>query len=277
VQLVPGGVAAAGSGVVVAYDRRVAIAASDFTIPAGMLTAVIGPNGSGKSTLLNLLTGLVVPQAGVVRVLDRDPVAARPRVAYVLQTNIVNEAVPITVREVVAMGRYAELGRFRPFRGRDRRIVDEAMARLDIVDLADRHLGELSGGQRQRVFVAQGLAQQADLILLDEPVTGLDVVSRERIVDVIREELSRGATVVATTHDLADAGEADHVLLMAGRVFAEGPPGEVLDPDLLAEAYGVGIIHFAQGPVVLDDTHHGAERHVHFERKPDRRGPPAPR
>ncbi len=263
----PHAVAALGTGVAVAYGRRIAIAASDFTIPAGRLTAVIGPNGSGKSTLLNVLTGLVRPASGTVEVLGTDPVSARSRVAYVLQTNAVNEAVPITVREVVAMGRYAELGPFRPFRDADRRLVASAMERLGVTDLADRHLGELSGGQRQRVFVAQGLAQNAELLLLDEPVTGLDLVSRQRIIDVVRDELDVGRTVVYTTHDLADAAEADHIILMASKVFAQGPPDVVLDPDLLSTAFGVGIIHFGDGHLALDDAHHVPGRHVHFERK----------
>ncbi len=263
----PDAVAASGTGVAVTYGRRIAIAASDFTIPAGRLTAVIGPNGSGKSTLLNLLTGLVEPASGTVEVLGTDPVSARARVAYVLQTNAVNEAVPITVREVVAMGRYAELGPFRPFRDPDRRLVSQAMERLGVTDLHDRHLGELSGGQRQRVFVAQGLAQSAELLLLDEPVTGLDLVSRQRIIDVVRDELDLGRTVVYTTHDLADAAEADHIILMASKVFAQGPPDVVLDPDLLSTAFGVGIIHFGDGHLALDDGHHVPGRHVHFERK----------
>ena len=259
-------VAARGRGVVAAYGRVVALDESDFTVPAGELTAIIGPNGSGKSTLLHLVTGLVRPRRGTIEVLGTDPVRARRRVAYVLQTNKVNEAMPITVREVVAMGRYAELGPLRPFTGRDRLLVDEALERMDIADLGGRHLSELSGGQRQRVFVAQGLAQRADLLLLDEPVTGLDLASRRRIIDVARAELARGVTVVYTTHDLADAGEADHVLLLAGRVVAEGPPAEVLRPELLTAVYGVRIVRLPDGSIALDEGHHDAGRHVHFER-----------
>ncbi len=259
-------VAATGRGVVAGYGRRVAIAASDFTIPAGASTAVIGPNGSGKSTLLGVLTGLVVPASGTVTVLDTDPVRARPQVGLVLQTTKVNDTVPITVREVVAMGRYAHLGPFRPFTREDRAVVAAALERLDLVGLAGRHLAELSGGERQRVFVAQGLAQEAELLLLDEPVTGLDLVSRERILDAVAEELAAGRTVVTTTHDLADAGRAQHVLLMAGRVHAEGPPEAVLDPEVLSSAYGVGIAHVDGGRVTLEGGHHPDERHVHFER-----------
>jgi ABC-type cobalamin/Fe3+-siderophores transport system ATPase subunit len=171
------------------------------------------------------------------------------------------------VREVVAMGRYAGLGPFRPARRGDADAVEEALRRLEIVDLAASHLTELSGGQRQRVFVAQGLAQEADLLLLDEPVTGLDIVSRDLIVTAIRDELGRGRTVVFTTHDLAEAADADHVILMSGAVVADGAPVDVLAPDRLAAAYGIGIVHLEDGSIALDDAVHATrERHVHFER-----------
>ena len=260
--------AAEGRGVVLSYDGRVAVAASDFAIPAGRLTAVIGPNGSGKSTLLNALAGLLAPRAGVLSVLGKPPTRVRRRVAYVLQATKVNEVMPITVREAVAMGRYALLGPWGLLRGPHRQAYLRAMERLEVADLSGRHLHELSGGQRQRVFVAQGLAQEADLLLLDEPVTGLDLVSAERIRTAITEELSRGVTVVMTTHDVADANRADHVLLMAGRVHTEGPPARALHPDRLSDAYGIAIVHLEDGSLVLDDAHHrpAAERHVHFER-----------
>jgi len=265
----PGQVAAAGRGVAFAYDGRPAIAASDFTVPAGRLTAVIGPNGSGKSTLLNALAGLIAPRRGSLEVLGRPPGKTRRRVAYVLQATKVNEVMPITVREAVAMGAYAELGFWGFLRGPHRRAYLDAMERLEIAGLAARHLHDLSGGQRQRVFVAQGLAQQADLLLLDEPVTGLDLVSAERIREAIEAEVSRGVTVVMTTHDVAEAGRAHHVILMAGLVHTEGPPAVALHPDRLSDAYGIGIVHLEDGSLVLDDAAHrpAAERHVHFERR----------
>jgi manganese transport system ATP-binding protein len=265
---VPDRLAASAAGVVLAYGGHTAVEASDFTIPAGRLTAVIGPNGSGKSTILNALAGLLLPRSGSLEVLGRPPGKARRRVAYVLQATKVNEVMPITVRETVAMGRYALLGPFGFLRGPHRRAYLEAMERLEIADLAGRHLHELSGGQRQRVFVAQGLAQQAELLLLDEPITGLDLVSMERIRTVIAAEIARGTTVVMTTHDVADANRADHVILMSGRVHAEGPPAQALHPDRLSEAYGIALVHLEDGSVVLDDAHHrpAGERHVHFER-----------
>ena len=264
----PDRLAARGTGIVLTYGGHLAVDASDFIVPAGRLTAIIGPNGSGKSTLLNALAGLLPPARGALEVLGRPPAKVHRRVAYVLQATKVNEVMPVTVVEAVAMGRYAVLGPWGFLRGPHRRAYLEAMDRLEITDLADRHLNDLSGGQRQRVFVAQGLAQQADLLLLDEPVTALDMVSAERIRAAIDTEIERGATVVMTTHDVADANQADHVILMAGRVHVEGPPAQALHPDRLSEAYGIGIIHLEDGALVLDDAHHrpAAERHVHFER-----------
>jgi manganese transport system ATP-binding protein len=264
----PDDVAATGRGVVLGYNSQVVVARSDFGIPRGALTAVIGPNGSGKSTLLNALAGLIEPKAGTITVLGRPPDKVHGRVAYVLQATAVHETMPITVRETVLMGRYAAAGHFRPLGREDRQACRHSMEILDITDLAGRHLSELSGGQRQRVFVAQGLAQQAEILLLDEPLTGLDLVSVERIRAAVEVELREGTTVVTTTHDVADAGNADHVILMAGRIHAEGPPADALDPDRLSEAYGIGIVHLEDGSIVLDDARHRAarERHVHYER-----------
>lgn len=240
---------------VVSYDGVPALRAEHLTIPRGRTTALIGPNGSGKSTLLNAIAGLAEVR-GVMTVLDRRPRAARRSIAYVLQTTGINDRVPLTVREVVTMGRYAELGAVRRLRREDRELVDEALERLDITDLATRHVTELSGGQRQRVFVAQGLAQRAEMLLLDEPGTGLDFVSEERIGQVIREEVARGGTVVVSTHDFADAQAADAVVLLAGSVVAAGPPAEVLTQELVSKAFGGHAHVLDDGTVLIDDPHH---------------------
>jgi iron complex transport system ATP-binding protein len=267
--------AVSASRLVLAYGDRVALDASDFEIPAGALTALIGPNGSGKSTILNAVAGLIRPAAGGLRV----PAASRvpPAFAYVLQSTRVNEAMPVTVREVVGMGRYASLGLFRPFRPADRALCAASMERLGIADLADRHLDELSGGQRQRVFVAQGLAQAADLLLLDEPITGLDLPSTERIRAAIADERDRGVTVVVTTHALADAATADWVLLLAGRVVAHGPPEEVLTQRHLEAAYAVSF-RTENGRFLIDDAAHRPSvvphKDVHARRGPDVDGLP---
>lgn len=256
------GDAVTGRGLVLAYGPQVVLGASDFTIPAGKLTAVIGPNGSGKSTLLHAVAGLIEPRAGDLRVLGGRPAAVRARVAYVFQTARVNEALPLTVWEVVAMGRYASLGPFRRFRAADREVVESALSRLGIADLRQARLRELSGGQRQRVFVAQGLAQRGDVLLLDEPLTGLDIPSHERIDEVLEEEAARGTTVVMTTHDLDEARRADHAILLAGRVVSSGPPPSALEQGALVDAYGGHLLHFGEGGrLVLDDAAHGGEGH----------------
>jgi iron complex transport system ATP-binding protein len=247
---------------VLSYGDRIALAPSTFEIPTGAITAIIGPNGAGKSTLLHAIAGLVEPASGVLSVPFGN------RIAYVLQATKLNEMTPITVKEAVSMGRYANLGFFGRFGQADREACDRAMARLGIEDLAARHLSELSGGQRQRVFVAQGIAQEASLLLLDEPITGLDLVSREYILQVIREEKAAGVTIIGTTHSLDEAGMADHVLLLAGRIVASGPPDEVLTAESLSAAYSHPM-STTDGLVLHDDPHHNpAEtRHVHFERK----------
>ncbi|HSG79602.1 MAG TPA: zinc ABC transporter ATP-binding protein AztA [Acidimicrobiia bacterium] len=262
--------AVAAEDLVLRYGATTALAASSFTIPAGSITAVIGPNGSGKSTILSAIAGLLAPASGRLDVgLDS--------IAYVLQTTKVNDALPVTVREVVSMGRYATTGAYRWLSADDRRSVDDAIERMDLHDVAGRHLHELSGGQRQRVFVAQGLAQDHDLLLLDEPLTGLDLPSALAIDRVIHDEQAHGCTVVLTTHDLAEAQAADHVILVAGRVVAAGTPDTVLDITNLASAYGPALLHgederiYLDDPLLLEDPAHRPVpgRHLHRGRRSD--------
>ena len=251
------------------YGEHVALGASDFRFPAGAVTALIGPNGSGKSTVLAAVAGLHEPSAGDLRVLGWTPRKVRSRIAFVPQSTKVNDLLPVTVREVVAMGRYASLGMLGRFGTDDRAALDEALRRLDLEPLAARHLRELSGGQRQRVFVAQGLVQEHEILLLDEPTTGLDIVSTEVIHEVVRSERAAGKAVVLTTHDFAEARAADHVVLLANRVVAEGVPDDVFTPENLAAAYGLEI-NSAIGHVDLDDPAHQPTRprHRHVELPP---------
>jgi iron complex transport system ATP-binding protein len=256
--------AVTGSGVVATYNGHAALEASDFTIPAGAITALIGPNGSGKSTLLSMIAGLHAPSSGRIEIND---VEGRPRrLAYVLQTTRVNETLPVTVREVVAMGRYPTTGPRARFTAQDHRIVDDAMRRMEIESIATRHLKELSGGQRQRVFVAQGLAQDHDMLLLDEPLSGLDISSARAIDEIIHDEHARGCTVIVSTHDLSEARDADHVILLAGRVIASGPPEEALSAANLTAAYGPSLLHPDHGiPAVDDPAHISRPPHQHRE------------
>jgi iron complex transport system ATP-binding protein len=240
------------------YGAELALAESSFSIPAGAITTLIGPNGSGKSTLLHAIAGLISASSGTITV------APGMRIAYVLQSTKVNEALPVTVREVVAMGRYATVGAYRRLGAADKTAVDAALERMGIGRLARRHLRELSGGQRQRVFVAQGIAQDHDLLLLDEPLTGLDLVSARAIDEVLHEEQAAGRTVVITSHDLNEAAAGDWVILLAGRVVAFGSPHDVLTGDNLATAYGSILLHDGERFVLEDPAHRPVPgRHEH--------------
>ncbi|MCP2330192.1 zinc ABC transporter ATP-binding protein AztA [Actinoalloteichus caeruleus] len=203
-------------------------------IPHRRVTAILGPNGAGKSSLLNVIAGTLPATSGTILGLGPRPPA------YVPQRSEVSDALPITVRATVAMGRWAHRGPWRRLTRADRAVIDDCLAELGISDLAERQLGAVSGGQRQRALVAQGLAQQADLLLLDEPAAGLDLSARSLIDDALRGARDRGTTVVRVTHDLEAAHEADHcVLLREGRVMAQGDPATVLDADTISLAWNV--------------------------------------
>lgn len=242
---------------VLSYGGHVIVAKSSFDVPSGALTAIIGPNGSGKTSLLHAMAGLMPATSGSVEVLGGSPTGARSKVSYVLQTVTLPVGAPITVGEAVGMGRYATIGWWRRFTRADRARVNWAMDALGIGAVRRRHLGELSGGQRQRVYIAQGLAQDHELLLLDEPLTGLDLVSAQTIDHIIHTEREHGRTTVLTTHDLDEARAADHVLLVSGRVVASGPPSEVLTRRNLEIAYGLGALHGADEKF-LDDPHRAA-------------------
>ncbi len=262
-----------GRDLVLHRGGAIAVAASTFTVPASAITAIIGPNGSGKTTLLHALAGLIEPSQGDLEVDGAPVTAGRARTSYVLQAINVPAGTPLTVAEAVGMGRYPSLGRWRRRGRQDRERVRVAMQRLGVDDLARRPVSELSGGQRQRVFVAQGLAQDHDLLLLDEPLTSLDLVSARTIDAIIHTERDQRNTVVITTHDLEEAQAADHVILMKGRVLATGPPAAVLTREHLEQAYGLGALHTPEGAgrpdlptQVIDDPAHT---------RPSPPGPPA--
>ncbi|MCP2275524.1 zinc ABC transporter ATP-binding protein AztA [Nocardia amikacinitolerans] len=207
------------AGLSAGYRGRAALADVTATIPAGRITAVLGHNGSGKSTLLAALAGVLKPLAGTI---ERPGIR---RTAFVVQHSAVPATLPITVRETVAMGRWAHRGPWRRLRRTDRAVIEECLARMDIADLADRRLDTLSGGQRQRALLAQALAQEADLLLLDEPTTGLDAEARQRITDLLEDVVGRGVTVVHATHQRDEALRGGHCLLLEnGRLLAEGDP-----------------------------------------------------
>lgn len=220
------------TGLSAGYPGRPVLHELDAEIPALALTALVGPNGSGKSTLLGVLAGVIRPTSGQLHHAgDRPP-------AFVPQRGAVGDALPLTVRQTVEMGRWGERGPWRRLTRQDRAIVDAAMERLGITDLASRQLGELSGGQRQRALIAQGLTQESDLLLLDEPTTGLDPEARERIAELLTELVADGVTVVQATHDLQAARSADTCLLLHdGHLVGQGNPEQLLTATTLARVW----------------------------------------
>jgi ABC-type Mn2+/Zn2+ transport system ATPase subunit len=226
----------------VGYAGRPVVAGIDLDVPPGRSLALVGTNGSGKSTLLRTVVGLLPPVEGQLAVLGGPPGHDPRRIGYLGQFHTIGNALlPLRARDVVLMGRYPRHGLLGRLTRADRTAVEAAMERLDVAHLATRPLRSLSGGQARRVHLAQALAREADLLVLDEPAAGLDAGSTARYRQAVADEVARGATVVVATHDLADAAGSDHVLLLAGRVVASGPPGEVLDADHLLDAFGIAL------------------------------------
>ena len=262
-----GSQAVAISGVTAGYGDRSAISNVNLTLQAGSLTAIFGPNGGGKSTLIKCMAGLMQPWSGSINVFGAPVGEYAKRVAYVPQAEQVDWSFPISVDEVVMMGRTPSLGPLRRPSSVDRDAVADALQRVDMLDLARRQIGELSGGQRRRVFLARALAADPLLYLLDEPVTGVDPTTQEKIMNLLEGEAARGRTVVATTHDLACAAQRFHdVVALAGRVVVHGKAELVLDRAVLEETYGGHLVPLPGGGVVLlDDPHHAHGSHEGHE------------
>jgi manganese/iron transport system ATP-binding protein len=269
----PAGPAVVVDRVSAGYGRRTALVDVSLTVRPGSLLAVIGPNGAGKSTLLKLIAGLIKPTSGSLTVLGGPPGSAARSVAYLPQAEAVDWEFPVTVEEVVMMGRYARLGLGRQPGRTDHERVSAALETVGMGAEVDRQIGALSGGQRRRVFLARALAAEPDLYLLDEPVTGVDARTQEDLMDVLEAEARAGKTVIATTHDLICAAQRFHqAALLNGRLVAEGSADLVLDQGLLSETYGghVLVLPGDGGRLVLDDAHHhddtpSGERHYHDE------------
>jgi len=223
----------------VSYRGKPAIRNITVTVEQGLRVGLIGPNGAGKSTLLRALVGLLVPDRGFVELFGKPVREARKLVAYVPQRSEVDWDYPVVAEEVVLMGRFPHLGWVRRPGPEDRRLVRECLRQVGMEAFGQRQIGQLSGGQQQRVFLARALAQQARLLLLDEPFVGVDAATEEAIyalLDRLREE---GRTVVVATHDLSRAQTAfDRLLLLNQTVIAYGPPAEVFQPALLQRTYG---------------------------------------
>jgi len=244
------------SHVSVGYNGASALSDLCFSVSVGERVAVVGPNGAGKTTLLKVVAGTLRPSSGSVRVFGHKP-GGDVCIAYVPQRSQIDMNFPVTVSEVVMMGRIRQIGLFRWPSKQDWRDVRQALVRVGMHDLAGRQIGELSGGQQQRAFLAQALVQQAELILLDEPLTGLDIPSQEAIFTLLDGVREQGISVLVSTHDLNLAAERfDRVLLLNRRLVAYGPPGQVFTRPFLLQAYG-GHMHLLpeeDGVMVLTDT-----------------------
>lgn len=234
----------------VRYGDLVALDRTTTTFDATTSVALVGANGSGKSTVLRLLAGLLEPSTGTV---ERAPGVDA---SFVAQQHGHHSWMPLPVNEVLQMGCYRRRGLLGRISRSDRDEIRHVAGRLEIADLVQRSFGELSGGQRQRVLVAQALIGAPGLLLLDEPITGLDLPSQETILRIVAEEVARGACVVFSTHHLEEAQRASRVMLLAGCVIADGRATDVLVPEKLALAFGGRLLRVGDA-VLVDDHGHG--------------------
>ena len=248
-------------GLSVAYDGQPALEGATLGVPRGAMLGIVGPNGGGKSTLIKAVLGLVPVDHGEVEILGR-PVDRRTRrkVGYVPQREDVDWSFPVSAFDVVMMGRVPSLGLLRRPTEEDRELVRGALRTVGMEDFAGNRIGDLSGGQQQRVFLARALAQEAELLLLDEPVSGVDAPSQHEIFDLLRRLQGEGKTVVVTTHDLSCVAERfDLALLLNRRVVALGAPDEVFTQELLNETYQSHLMLLNVGghTVAVETTRHG--------------------
>jgi manganese/iron transport system ATP-binding protein len=244
------------NNVTVRFGETVALEQTTLHIQRGDHVAVVGPNGAGKSTLFNLIAGLIKPTSGTVSVYGSGP-QGHICVGYVPQRNKIDQRFPVSVADVVMMGRVRKIGLFRRAGRVDHTAVGAALEQVGMQAFAQRQIGELSGGQQQRVFLARALAQEAELLLLDEPLSGLDLPSQEAILQLLSLLRSQGITVLVATHDLNQAAEQfPLVLLLNRRPIAFGPARQVLRPERLAAAYGsqLHVVHAESGDLLLADS-----------------------
>ena len=235
-----------------AYGDTPALVDINLRIAAGQFTGIVGPSGSGKTTLLRALLGTLPPSGGTVH--------RRPglRVGYVPQVETVNWNFPLTVGECVLMARTR--GRVWPWRSRTEQAeVDAVLERLEIAGLAGRHIRQLSGGQQQRVFVARALLSRPQLLLMDEPTSGVDFRTRHEILHLLGDLYGDGLAIVLTTHDLNGiAAHLPHLVCLNGEIIGSGPPRTVLTPDILERTFGapIEVLEHAGMPVVVDSHRH---------------------
>lgn len=252
--------------ITVRYNGVVALDDISFEVATGERIAVVGPNGAGKSTLFNVISGAMRPSSGKVHVFGHAP-DGHICIGYVPQRNEIDWAFPVTVSDVVMMGRIGRIGLFKWPKQNDWQVVRSSLERVGMARLADRQIGELSGGQQQRVFIARALAQRAELLLLDEPLSGLDAPSQEAILEIFNSLKADNITVLVATHDLDQASKHfDRMMLLNHRLIAFGEPESVYTSEHLVAAYG-GNLHVlsdgeaAEEQLLLADTCCGGGEH----------------
>ena len=249
------------SDVSVTYrNGHTALRDASFSIPGGSIAALVGVNGSGKSTLFKALMGFVRLSAGTISVLGMPTRQAlrQSLVAYVPQSEEVDWSFPVLVEDVVMMGRYGHMGLLRRPKRHDRDIVDEALARVDMLAYRQRQIGELSGGQKKRVFLARAIAQQGSVILLDEPFTGVDVQTEAKIIALLDELRDEGKTMLVSTHNLGSVTEfCDYTVMVKGTILASGPTRTTFTTANLERAFSGVLRHVAvnglDDQIITDD------------------------
>ncbi len=240
------------------YDGRPAIEGITFAIPPGQMVGVIGPNGAGKSTLFKAILGLIPRQQGEILLHEAPALSQRAMMGYLPQLDEINRAFPVLVKDVVMMGRYPRVGWCRRPGPEDAEAVHRALKCVDLASDARTQIGRLSGGQQQRAFLARVLAQDPHLLLLDEPVSGVDTTTQHAIFALLDDLRKSGKTIVVATHDLNCVIERfDQVLCLNRRVIAYGPPQEVFREDILDRTYGhhLMVVQVGDRRVVVTDEH----------------------
>ncbi len=223
----------------VAYHKKPVLYGIDVVFPAGKIIGIVGPNGAGKSTLIKAAMGIIPLSSGWIRFFGLPFKQACARVGYVPQRESVDWDFPVSVMDVVLMGRYGRLGLLRRPSHADREVARACLEKVKMLPYANRQIGNLSGGQQQRVFLARALAQESDIYLMDEPFAGVDAATESAIITVLRELRDRGKTLLVVHHDLGTAPEYfDMLLLLNMRIVAFGPTAEVFQADILQKTYG---------------------------------------
>ena len=252
------------AGLSCGYEKQRVLEGVDLQIRRGDFVGLLGPSGSGKTTLLRSMLGAVDIYGGEVIIDGADVSRKRPRIGYVPQLETIDWNFPVTVREVVMMGRTMENRFFPWYRREEKRLADRMLEQLGILHLAGRHIRQLSGGQQQRAFLARALVSSPSLLLLDEPTSGVDVKTRDDVMHLLHDLNHEGVTIVITTHEInAVAVHLPWLALIvksadgAGRVLAEGPPSEVITAELLRQTYGaeMPVIHYEGMPIVAESPH----------------------